>query len=211
MRISDHLYTILWYSSPHPAQPEPEVKDMHAEPEAAESKDDVFVAYASRPRQIFILLVQAFSAAWGFYLLKVSEISALGAWLGIATIVVSVIASTETMSLLICKGPMIKADKSGLFIYGQTIQPVPWEDIASADHGMVLNTPGVPTTYILKVAEAGRHRLRPSYASAYTRRRLRLSSFGSTVSGNDVRRILKIHVPHLLWHIASDKADRRVV
>ncbi|WP_162801316.1 hypothetical protein [Azospirillum brasilense] len=184
---------------------------MHAEPDAAESKDDVFVAYASRPRQLLILSVQTFSAAWGFYLFKISEMSALGAWLGIATIVVSVMASAETISLLIWKGPMIKADANGLFIHGQTIQPVPWENIAAADHGMVLNTPGVPTTYILKVAEAGRHRLRPSYASAYTRRRLRLSSFGSTASGNDVRRLLKIHVPHLLWHIAADKADRRVV
>lgn len=183
---------------------------MHAEPEAAESNDDVFVAYASRPRQFLFLSLQVFSAAWGFYLFKISEMSALGAWLGIATVVFSVMASTETISLLIRKGPMIKADKSGLFIYGQTIKPVPWEDIASADHGMVLNTPDVPTTYILKVTEAGRHRLRPSYASAYTRRRLRLSSFGSTASGKDIRRILKMHIPHVLWHIASDRGDKRV-
>ncbi|MBK4719019.1 hypothetical protein JJL56_09065 [Azospirillum sp. YIM DDC1] len=180
---------------------------MDAESKTAASDDDVFVAYALWRWKIFVLSLNVLAAAWGLYLFKLSKISAPGAWLGVVIIIVSIIGSTEIISLLFHKGPTIKADKNGLFIYGQTMQPVPWENISSADHGMALSTPDVPTTYILKVAKAGRNRLRPSLASAYTRRHLRLSSVGSTASGKDVRRVLKIHVANLLWHIASDTAD----
>lgn len=187
----------------------PKVNDMDVESNTAASDDDVFVAYASQRWQLFILSLNVLAAAWGLYLFKVSEISAPGAWFGVAIIIASIIGSAEIISVLLHKGPTIRADKNGLFIYGQTAHPVPWENIASADHGMALSTPDVPTTYILKVAEAGRHRLRPSLANAYTRRHLRLSSVGSTASGKDVRRVLKLHVPNLLWHIASDTADER--
>ncbi|WP_188259873.1 hypothetical protein [Azospirillum tabaci] len=180
---------------------------MDAKSKTAASDDDVLVAYASWRWQIFALSLHVLAATWGLYLFKVSEILALGAWLGVIIIIVSIIGSAEIISFLFHKGPTIKANKNGLFIYGQTMQPVPWENISSADHGMALSTPDVPTTYILKVAETGRNHLRPSLASAYTRRHLRLSSVGSTASGKDLRRVLKIHVPNLLWHIASDTAN----
>lgn len=174
----------------------------------SEKNDDTLIAYSSKTQQLCLLAAAACLASYGLYLIISFDLTQVRAWIGIAVIVV---ASHEFMVVLATvpyKGPLIKADETGLFIYGQTVSPIRWEDIASAEHGSLWGAKRAPSMYVLRVSEDSRHLIQPSRANFYTGRVLRLSSFGTTASGTDIRRVLKARVPALLWHIESDATDK---
>lgn len=173
----------------------------------SEKNDDTLIAYSSKTQQLCLLAAAACLASYGLYLIISFDLTQVRAWIGIAVIVV---ASHEFMVVLATvpyKGPLIKADETGLFIYGQTVSPIRWEDIASAEHGSLWGEKRAPSMYVLRVSKDSRYLIQPSRANFYTGRVLRLSSFGTTASGADIRRVLKARVPALLWHIESDATD----
>ncbi len=172
-----------------------------------EKNDEALVACSSRTQQFCLLAVAACLVSYGLYLFTSFDLTQARAWIGIA---VTVVASHEFMEVLATvthKGPLIKADETGLFIYGQTVSPIRWEDIASAEHDSLWGAKRAPSMYVLRVSKDSRQFIRPSRANFYTGRFLRLSSFGTTASGADIRRVLKARVPALLWHIESDATD----
>ncbi|WP_145682638.1 hypothetical protein [Azospirillum brasilense] len=173
-----------------------------------ENGDDSLVAYSSRFEHFAALISNISVTVLGFFLFKTSELNELSGWLSIIIIVFGCIKSAENLSLMIHSGPIIIADKNGLFVYGQTVSSIKWVDFKSAEHSMMWGTNGIPYTYNLRISNDRKNLVRRSINSFYTSRVITLSSFGSTASAKDIRRALKAYVPNLLWHIESDRMDK---